>query len=104
MMLPDDMYAATPPNPDNAGKGKKPKLLTDEKVKVLLATPSTWYVIGSSEKWISGTAKNIMSFGQNNISHLKDLGRFDVLQRKDKESSVINIYCRWVPIADMEQE
>ena len=103
-MLPNDMYPAIPPHPDNAGKGMQPRLLTDDKVKVLLATPNTWYVIGTSNKWISGTAKNIMSFGQNNIKHLKDLGRFDVLQRKNKDNSVIDIYCRWKSNADMEQE
>jgi hypothetical protein len=51
-MLPKDMYAAVPPPVKKVGK--RPSLLTDEKVKILLSQPETWFVIGQSKTWISG--------------------------------------------------
>ena len=41
MTLPTGMYAATPGKPETAGRGNKAKLLSDEKVKVLLANTFT---------------------------------------------------------------
>jgi hypothetical protein len=101
MTMPDGMYAKTPARPEK--EGRQPRLLTDEKVRVLLATPNTWYVIGQSNNYISGTVKNIMSFEQQSIKHLKGLGNFKVVQRKDKVNNVIDIYCKWVPITDEEE-
>ena len=94
MTLPDGMYAATPPAVRR--KGKQPKLLTNEKVKILLASPNTWYVIGKADKFISGVKANIESMTQGNISHLATKGKFEVQQRKNSDG-VIDIYCQWVP-------
>jgi hypothetical protein len=94
MTLPEGMYAATPPTVRR--KGKQPKLLTDEKVKILLASPNTWYVIGRSDKFISGVKANIESMTQANISHLATKGKFEIQQRKNTEDT-IDIYCQWVP-------
>ena len=102
MTLPTGMYAATPGKPETAGRGNKAKLLSDEKVKVLLATPDTWFVIGTSPRWISGTARNIMQFTQKNIEHLKDLDKFIVCQRKNNNQ--IDIYCKWIPNGYQEEE
>ena len=86
-------------NPPAAGinrSGKQPTLLTDEKVRTLLSTPEEWYVIGTSDKWISGVVKNIESMKQKNISHLINKGKFEVKQRKNEDGQV-DIYCRYVP-------
>ena len=94
MMMPEGMYAAVPPA-TTPMKGRKPTLLTDDKVKILLSTPDTWYVIGKSKKWISGVKANIESMTQKNISHLSDKGKFEIKQRK--KDGLIDIYCRFVP-------
>tara|TARA_R110002020_G_scaffold7496_1_gene31492 strand:- start:16290 stop:16604 length:315 start_codon:yes stop_codon:yes gene_type:complete len=104
MTLPKGMYAAIPGKPDTAGRGKPAKLLSDEKVKVLLATPDTWYVIGKSDIWISGSARNIMQFIQKNIKHLEGLGRFIVCQRRNKTDNCIDIYAKWMPNDYLEEE
>ena len=54
MTLPNGMYPATPPPVSTSERGKKPSLLTNEVAQVLLGNPNTWYVIGKSDKWISG--------------------------------------------------
>jgi hypothetical protein len=96
-MIPDDMIRAIPPEPHKNRKGKQPSLLTDEKVKVLLANPNEWFIIGKKDKWISGVKANIESMTQSNISHLADKGKFEIQQRKN-ENGVIDIYCRYTPI------
>mgnify|MGYP001161439999 FL=1 len=95
-MIPDGMKAAIPPEPYNNRKGKQPKLLTDDKVRILLSQPESWYIIGTQDKWISGVKANIESMTQRNISHLKDKGKFEIQQRKNKDGQV-DIYCRFVP-------
>jgi hypothetical protein len=92
-MLPKDMYAAVPPPVKKVGK--RPSLLTDEKVKILLSQPETWFVIGQSKTWISGVKANIENMKQSNISHLSDKGWFEIQQRKNKDGQ-IDIYCRFV--------
>lgn len=92
--MPEGMYAAVPPA-IAPKKGRQPALLTDEVVKILLSTPETWYVIGKSNKWISGVKANIESMTQKNISHLSDKGKFEIKQRK--KDGLIDIYCRFVP-------
>ena len=94
MMMPEGMYAEVPPAVA-AKKGRPPALLTDEVVKILLSTPETWYVIGKSNKWISGVKANIESMTQKNISHLSDKGKFEIKQRK--KDGLIDIHCRFVP-------
>ena len=76
--------------------GKQPTLLTDEKVRTLLSTPKEWYVLGTSDKWISGVKSNIERMKQKNISHLINKGKFEIKQRKN-EDGFIEIYCRFVP-------
>ena len=86
-------------NPPAAGvnrSGKQPTLLTDEKVRTLLSTPKEWYVLGTSDKWISGVKSNIERMKQKNISHLINKGKFEIKQRKN-EDGFIEIYCRFVP-------
>ena len=86
-------------NPPAAGvnrSGKQPTLLTDEKVRTLLSTPTEWYVLGTSDKWISGVKSNIEHMKQKNISHLINKGKFEIKQRKN-EDGFIEIYCRFVP-------
>ena len=86
-------------NPPTAGlsrPGKQPVLLSDDKVSTLLSTPEEWYIIGTSDKWISGVVKNIESMKQKNISHLINKGKFEVKQRKN-EDGLIDIYCRYIP-------
>lgn len=95
-MIPSNMYPKVPPPVNTGDRGKRPTLLTDEVVKVLLANPNTWYVIGSRPKWISGVKHNIESMQQRNIQHLSDVGRFDVIQRKNKDTDMIDIYCQFV--------
>ena len=92
----DDLYAAVPPKAGINRPGRSPSLLTDDKVKILLSTPDTWYVIGKSRKWISGIKSNIEGMTQKNISHLAEKGRFEITQRRNKEGN-IDIYCRWIP-------
>ena len=96
-MMPEGMRPAIPPKPHMERKGKQPSLLTNDKVKVLLANPNEWYIIGQKDKWISGVKANIESMTQANISHLADKGKFEIQQRKNKDD-MIDIYCRYVPI------
>ena len=96
MTMPDDMRASVPPSPQNKRKGKSPTLLTDDKVKILLSSPNTWYIIGTKDKWISGVKANIESMTQKNISQLKDKGKFEIVQRKN-ELDTVDIYCQWIP-------
>lgn len=96
-MMPEGMRPAIPPKPHMERKGKQPSLLTNDKVKILLANPNEWYIIGQKDKWISGVKANIESMTQANISHLADKGKFEIQQRKNKDD-MIDIYCRYVPI------
>ena len=96
MMMPNEMRASVPPSPQNNRKGKSPTLLTDDKVKVLLSSPNTWYIIGTKDKWISGVKANIESMTQKNISQLKDKGKFEIVQRKN-DLGTVDIYCQWIP-------
>jgi len=96
-MIPNGMRAAIPPPTNSGARGRKPSLLTDDKVKVLLANPNEWYIIGDSDKWISGVKANIESMTQSNISHLADKGKFVIIQRKNTNGK-IDIYCRYTPI------
>lgn len=100
MTMPDGMKPAVPPKAMLNRKGKAPSLLTDDKVKILLSSPNTWYIIGTSTKWISGVKANIESMTQRNISHLADKGKFEIIQRRNT-NGLIDIYCQFVPI---EQE
>tara|TARA_R100000951_G_scaffold97745_1_gene87477 strand:+ start:1908 stop:2213 length:306 start_codon:yes stop_codon:yes gene_type:complete len=96
-MMPNGMRPAIPPEPNINKKGKQPTLLTDDKVRILLANPNEWYIIGEKDKWISGVKANIESMTQSNISHLRDKGKFEIIQRKNK-NDIIDIYCRYIPI------
>jgi len=96
MTMPDEMRASVPPGPQNNRKGKSPTLLTDDKVKILLSSPNTWYIIGTRDKWISGVKANIESMTQKNISQLKDKGKFEIVQRKN-DLGTVDIYCQWIP-------
>lgn len=96
MTMPDGMKPAIPPQANINRKGKTPSLLTDDKVKILLSSPNTWYIIGTSDKWISGVKANIESMTQRNISHLADKGKFEITQRKNSDG-IIDIYCQFVP-------
>ena len=78
--------------------GKQPKILSDDKVKVLLNNPNVWYVIATLPKWSSGVVGNIRSMEQRNISHLKDKGSFECKQRKNNEG--VNLYVKFVPIGE----
>ena len=40
--MPNGMRPAIPPEPNQYRKGKQPTLLTDDKVRVLLANPNEW--------------------------------------------------------------
>jgi|TARA_B100000073_G_scaffold81708_1_gene62191 hypothetical protein len=84
-------------------RGKKPKLLSDDKVKVLLSTPNTWYVIGTSKKWMSGSLNNIKTMSQANLVNLHGIGRFELSQRKN-DNDMVDIYCRWIPNDYLEEE
>ena len=95
MSLPEGMIRQMPPEPRKS-TGKKPKLLDDDKVKILLSTPSEWYVIATTDKWISGSKANIESMSQQNISHLANKGKFEIKQRKNNDG-LVDIYCRFVP-------
>jgi hypothetical protein len=87
----------TPPAAGLNRSGKQPNLLTDSIAKTLLSTPEEWYVIGSSDKWISGVKSNIENMTQKNITHLKDKGAFEIKQRRNIDTGQIDIYCRFVP-------
>ena len=52
MTMPNGMREETPPPANTSPPGRKPRLLTDEKVKVLLSSPNVWYVIGTAPRWI----------------------------------------------------
>ncbi len=95
-MLPNGMARQEPP-PIRKG-GKQPKILSDDKVKVLLNNPNVWYVIATLPKWSSGVVGNIRSMEQRNISHLKDKGSFECKQRKNNEG--VNLYVKFVPIGE----
>jgi len=94
-MLPDGMARKEPPAIQSRG-GRQPKILSHEKIKVLLNNPNTWYVIATQEKWSSGVVQNIQRMTQRNISHLKDKGSFECKQSKN-ENNMVEIYCRFVP-------
>jgi len=102
MTMPNGMREATPPPANTTPPGRKPRLLTDEKVKVLLSSPNVWYIIGTAPKWLGGNKSNIVSMTQRNIAHLADKGKFEIQQRKNKNDE-IDIYCRYVP-NHLEQE
>lgn len=95
-MLPNGMARQEPP-PIRKG-GKQPKILSDDKVKVLLNNPNVWYVIATLPKWSSGVVGNIRSMEQRNISHLKDKGSFECKQRKNNEG--VDLYIKFVPIGE----
>ena len=78
--------------------GKQPKILSDDKVKVLLNNPNVWYVVATLPKWSSGVVGNIRSMQQRNISHLKDKGSFECKQRKNNEG--VDLYIKFVPIGE----
>ena len=85
-----------PPEKYKNRKGRSPELLTDNKVKLLISTPDTWYLIGTSADWISGVKHNIESMTQRNLVGLKDKGGFEIQQRRN-EQGTIDIYCQWIP-------
>ena len=87
----------TPPAAGLNRSGKQPVLLTDKIAETLLSTPEEWYVIGSSDKWISGVKSNIENMTQKNITHLKDKGVFEIKQRRNTDTGQVDIYCRFVP-------
>tara|TARA_R110002020_G_scaffold348660_1_gene562229 strand:+ start:81 stop:368 length:288 start_codon:yes stop_codon:yes gene_type:complete len=95
-MLPNGMARQEPP-PIRKG-GKQPKILSDDKVKVLLNNPNVWYVVATLPKWSSGVVGNIRSMEQRNISHLKDKGSFECKQRKNNEG--VDLYIKFVPIGE----
>ena len=103
MTLPDGMYPATPPPVSTSERGKKPSLLTGEVAQILLANTNTWYVIGKSDKWISGVKHNIESMTQRNIAHLAAVGRFVIKQRKNTDTNMVDIYCKFIT-KDNEEE
>ena len=78
--------------------GKQPKILSDDKVKVLLNNPNVWYVVATLPKWSSGVVGNIRSMEQRNISHLNDKGSFECKQRKNNEG--VDLYIKFVPIGE----
>jgi len=95
-MLPNGMARQEPPSIRKGGK--QPKILSDDKVKVLLNNPNMWYVVATLPKWSSGVVGNIRSMQQRNISHLKDKGSFECKQRKNNEG--VDLYIRFVPIGE----
>ena len=44
--------------------GKQPSILTDDKVRTLLSTPEVWYIIATTDNWISGVKANIENMTQ----------------------------------------
>jgi len=95
-MLPNNMVQKEP-REKLKGRIRQPKYLNDEKLKVLLNTPNTWYVIATLDKWASGVVSNIQNMKQKNIEHLSDKGKFEVKQRLNEDKKV-EIYCRFVPL------
>ena len=86
-------------DPPTAGinrSGKQPSILTDDKVRTLLSTPEVWYIIATTDNWISGVKANIENMTQANIKHLANKGRFQIKQRKN-EDGYIDIYCSFLP-------
>ena len=94
-MLPEGMVRKEPPITTQRG-GRQPKILSQDKVKILLNNPNTWYVIATQTRWSSGVVQNIQQMTQRNISHLKDKGSFECKQRKN-ETNGVDLYCRFVP-------
>ena len=92
-MLPNGMVRQEPP-PTRKG-GKQAKILSDDKVKVLLNNPNVWYVIATLPRWSSGVVSNIGSMQQRNISHLKDKGSFKCKQRKNNNG--VDLYVKFIP-------
>ena len=90
-----------PPALNHNRKGKTPTILTDEKVETLLSTPYEWYLIASCSNWVSGVKQNIENMNQTNIRHLKDVGKFEVKQRKNDDGE-IDIYCRFIKLKDVD--
>lgn len=90
------MRPQVPPDKYKNRKGRSPNLLTDNKVKLLISTPDTWYLIGTSANWISGIKHNIETMTQRNLVGLKDKGVFEIQQRRNIEET-IDIYCQWIP-------
>ena len=93
-MLPEGMRKADLPTVKRGGK--QPKILSDDKVKVLLNNPEEWYQIATDPQWIRGVVANIQNGTQSNIRHLNGKGVFQVRQRKNKDTSQITVYCRFV--------
>ena len=87
---------AIPPLAGVNRSGKQPTILTDNKEKTLLSTPTEWYIIATTDNWISGVKSNIENMTQRNIRHLADKGRFEIKQRKNDDGE-IDIYCRYIP-------
>ena len=92
-MLPNGMVRREP-RPTRKG-GKQAKILSDDKVKVLLSNPNVWYVIATLPRWSSGVVSNIGSMQQRNISHLKDKGSFKCKQRKNNNG--VDLYVKFIP-------
>lgn len=92
----DNIERETPPAAGLGRSGKQPKLLTDDKVRTLLSTPSVWYRIGETDTWISGVKANIEQMKQANIKHLEGKGKFHIKQRKLSNGN-IGIYCKYEP-------
>tara|TARA_R100001198_G_C5153567_1_gene161932 strand:- start:334 stop:648 length:315 start_codon:yes stop_codon:yes gene_type:complete len=90
-----------PPAAHHNRKGKTPTILTDEKVETLLSTPNEWYLIATCDNWVSGVKQNIESMNQTNIRHLKDVGEFEIKQRKN-DDGYIDIYCRFIKLQDVD--
>ena len=93
-MLPEGMKKADLPSVKRGGK--QAKILSDDKVKVLLNNPEEWYEIATVPTWVSGVVANIQNGTQRNIRHLSNKGVFQVRQRKNKDTSQITVYCRFV--------
>ena len=86
-------------DPPTAGinrSGKQPSILTDDKVRTLLSTPEVWYIIATTDNWISGVKANIENMTQSNIKHLQSKGVFKIKQRKNVDGD-IDIYCSFYP-------
>ena len=103
MMSNTDIVQQEPPRINHSNKGRKPVLLNDNVVIVLLANTNVWFRIGVTDNWISGVKKNIESMQQNNIKHLIDVGRFSIVQRKNDDTNKIDIYCQFVTSSQEEE-
>ena len=62
MTMPNGMREATPPPLGVNRTGRKPKLLTDEKVKILLSSPNVWYIISTTDKHCVYDTKEYLAF------------------------------------------